>query len=437
MTDVSETKQIQASPTKDFFIFMITKDIDTIDTIIDVADNSIDGARRLRGSESFEGLFIHIEINQDHFQITDNCGGIAIDVARNYAFRFGRAKSMPGTAHSIGNFGVGMKRALFKLGNFFIIESKAENSRFKVNQDIQIWAQQEKWEFEFDEYEENLSIPEKERGTKIVVKQLYEGIRSDFNLDSFKRKLQLELESKHQTYLEQGIEIQLNGILLTASKPKLRSSSKIVPAYKKLEEDDGVVVIKIYAGLGERDPQKAGWNIFCNGRLILEADQTSVTGWGGEFKNRGFHNEYAWFRGFVFFDADQTNLLPWNTTKTSVDLDLPLYKRVQLEMVETMRPVLTFMNKVAEEKKIQENGDITTLEKIINEAPLIKIDEIKDEQSFTAPMNISSAVDSVRISYSKPKDEVDKLKKVLGVKKNPDLGRRTFEYVFRIECDDE
>jgi hypothetical protein len=123
---------IDVSPTKDLFITMLVKDIDLIDAIVDMVDNCVDGARRIRGKEDYEGLWVRIDVAGDHFTIDDNCGGIPVDVARRYAFKFGRPEGAEPTPHSVGRFGIGMKRALFKLGRQFSIESTAKSSHFSL-----------------------------------------------------------------------------------------------------------------------------------------------------------------------------------------------------------------------------------------------------------------------------------------------------------------
>src|ERR1700721_1934299 len=105
-----DPKRINASPTKEFFIYMITRDIPLTRAILDLVDNSVDGARRMRADGNFEGLWVRVELDKEHFKVVDNCGGIPVDVARSYAFRFGRPKNAPPTHGSVGQFGVGMKR---------------------------------------------------------------------------------------------------------------------------------------------------------------------------------------------------------------------------------------------------------------------------------------------------------------------------------------
>ena len=76
--DTNQNTVINAYPTKELFIEMLTKDITLRDAIGDLLDNSVDGALRLREDDSYEGLWVKIELNakDGHFQITDNCGGI-------------------------------------------------------------------------------------------------------------------------------------------------------------------------------------------------------------------------------------------------------------------------------------------------------------------------------------------------------------------------
>ena len=437
MEEKDNHKLVKASPTKDFFIFMLTKDIDIIDAVADLVDNCIDGARNLKPDSNYRDLFVKITLDYDHFSIIDNCGGIDINVARKYAFRFGRARDAQAISHSIGRFGIGMKRALFKIGNYFQIESTAKHSRFVLQKDIREWAENEtEWDFEFSEYEENLNNSENERGTKIYVTQLHSNISDEFGLENFKTRLKLKLESANQSSLEQGIVISLNDIYLSSSPPKLIKSNEIIPAYKTLKREDGRVSIKIYAGLvsERRQPKKAGWNIFCNGRLILEADRSSVTGWGENIPE--YHNDYARFRGYVYFDADDPSLLPWNTTKSDVDADSQIYKSVKLEMTNIMNPVVKFLNRVVSDKAEYGNDESSPLEQVISEARNVKLSEIENEAIFQAPDSIAERPQVSRISFSRKKADVDKAKKLLGVSINKEVGERVFDYFMRLECDD-
>jgi hypothetical protein len=153
-TPADDPAKVDAEPTKEFFVSMLVRDIELIPALVDLVDNSVDGARRLRGSDRFDGLYVRIDATAEMFRIEDNRGGIPIDIARRYAFRFGRTDETPQLARSVGQFGVGMKRALFKLGPDFEIRSVEAASDFVLKVNVPVWTDQTSWDFEFSDYHE-------------------------------------------------------------------------------------------------------------------------------------------------------------------------------------------------------------------------------------------------------------------------------------------
>ena len=143
---------------------------------------------------------------------------------------------MKETPYSIGQFGVGMKRALFKIGNYFRIESMTNSSRFVVEQDVSLWANDtEKWDFHFTELDENYKLPyDIESGTSIIVTQLHEFVSEEFQVENFKTRLTTELESAHRFSLNKGIAITLNGIPLKFRPAEVLASQQLLPEYREL-----------------------------------------------------------------------------------------------------------------------------------------------------------------------------------------------------------
>ncbi len=439
---------IDASPTKDFFIKMLVKDISLIQVIPDLVDNCVDGARRLRSDEIFNGLSIRIEANNEMFKISDNCGGISVELARDYAFRFGRPTGMPNdlqVPHSTGQFGIGMKRAIFKLGSHFKIVSKTSDSHFVIDENVEDWAKNPKWEFEFAELKDNLSesIPTDERGTTLVVSPLHDNVAEDFGSETFISRVKVELESKHQETMKKGLTITLNGIPLITRISKLLHSSDLKPANREIvieAKDRPDVNVRMWAGVSESNQASCGWHVFCNGRLILEADKTQTTGWGDG--NPRYHPQFNRFRGYVFFDSDDVSLLPWNTTKDGVDADSPTYRAVRLKMIEMMRPVIDFLNQLKEEKEETDEG---TLGNAVNDATLFNLsaftessNDISISKTFVAPKPEPAPPkpEYTNIHYVKPKIQVAQVKNTLGVKTNTDVGKFTFDYYYELECED-
>lgn len=436
-----DPKLVTATPTKEFFIYMLTKDIPLIRAIADLVDNCIDGARRLRGDERFDGLTVRIEYDRSHFKIADNCGGIDTETARKYAFRFGRAEDAPDTSHSIGQFGVGMKRALFKLGKIIHIESTTEKTWFSMNLDVSKWAQdKDAWDLEFDDYSDNRdSTDPKEIGTIISVTELLEPIANEFIIEKFQTSLAYELEAAHQLSLDKGLVMSLNGLPLRFKPSNFLTSDELKPASADFTYKIGnsEIKVKIMAGIAKSDPSNAGWYIFCNGRLVLEADRSTVTGWGEGVPF--YHNQYARFRGYVVFDSDNANALPWNTTKSGVDADSAIYRAVRLQMITLMRPVIDFLNSLDAEKDIRETEDPDSLDSKLNKAGTVSLSDVNPSPVFVAPAAKPPTVPTVqtsKIQYYRNKSDVEKAKKVLKVASYREVGEKTFDIFFENECEE-
>lgn len=435
---------IDASPSKTLFIDMLTKDIPLIRAILDLVDNSVDGARRLRPNENYKGLRIDLDVSKNRFKISDNCGGMSIQTAREYAFRFGRADDAPETPGSVGQFGVGMKRAFFKMGKKFIVESKTKNSSFVVNVDVNQWEEEDKWVFHFKNFSENIKNSQDDIGTTITVSALHDNVSENFGQDNFRTRLAQELATAHLLSINKGLQMTLNGIPLQMRDLTLYMSKHIKPVLKKIEykvkDYSDPVKVEIIAGVADSSPKDAGWYVFCNGRLLLERDKTPVTGWGE--KDGGkiplYHQQYARFRGYVFFNSDYAELLPWNTTKTGVDTDSPIYQSVRLEMVSLMRPIIDFLNELKESKGENEDKE-SQLEEIVSSTKSFKIEEIDSfTKTFETPKykKTEKVADTVPIAYRAPKKQAEIVKRSLGAKSWREVGEKTFEYYLKLEGDE-
>jgi hypothetical protein len=442
--ETDKSNIIQAAPTKELFIFMLTRDLLLTDAILDLVDNAVDGIKNL-GKDNFEGYWIRVEFKKDSFSISDNCGGISIEIAQNYAFRFGRPKQAALTPGSIGKFGIGMKRAFFKMGNIFRVESQTASSRFIIDQNVKEWIQEpSNWQFRFSEKEENLeNISSNKIGTKITVCDLFENVSNSFILENFKNTLKSEIEKKHSVAIDNGLAITINGIPIGKQILSLLCSDRLKPAYfEKSYKNfgDSEVNVKIYAGISERSFEKAGWYVFCNGRLILDADQTEKTTWGRANNNPKYHPIYAYFRGYVFFDSDDAELLPWTTTKTSIDTDSSLYKLVKQEMMSIINPILVFLKQLDTERDQFEKEEIeeNLQKKSVDTAKAISYQEIQKQSIFSAPKSVQKVKRprTGRIQYIKPVEEIEKMKKILKVYTAKAVGEKTYEYFVKMECEE-
>jgi hypothetical protein len=338
-----------------------------------------------------------------------------------------------------------MKRAFFKLGRIFSVESKARNSYFKMTVDIQEWAKSEEdWSFGFDEAKDGLKdLDEQARGTAVTVTGLHPDVASQFALPTFEKSLETEVKARLLDALSRGLAVTLNQIPISAQPIQLLESSQLAPAFRSLtysKEGEKAVKVKLYCGLGPSgETAQAGWHVFCNGRLVLKGDKESVTGWEGRRETiPAFHPQFNSFRGYGFFDSDDAGRLPWNTTKTDLDTDSPVFRAARLEMMALMRPVITFLNKLKEEKEehVRAGRGPGPLEELVSEAKPETLEQVRTRNSFDMPKVRVKPKGPVvqRIQYDKPVDQVEVVKRALRAVSFKEVGERTFEYYYNAEC---
>lgn len=433
--------EIDVTPTRALFVEMLTRDIHLDRAVLDLVDNSIDGAKRLRpeADSDLTGLEISITVAGDSFVIEDNCGGIGIETARHYAFRFGRAKGMPATPGSVGQFGVGMKRALFKFGHRFEVVSSTATDRFELRVNVDEWEQEDgPWRFAFDESQTGLDNLPEETGTRIQVEPLRHDASAQFGSLSFQNALARQIESSQQQYIDRNLRIVFNGRTLLATPWKLVRGRGIEPLYiqdEVMTPNGGVVRRRVFAGVADSSPQAAGWYVFCNGRMILAADQSGTTGWERGDDEQAvslpkFHGQYARFRGYVFLDADDASLLPWNTTKTGVDVDTDVWRSTYALMRSAMRPIIDFLNKLdAEMDQPPTDRPLTGALSAAFHSPVRTLTRLGPFATPPPPAG-PKPPPWTSIQFSRPKPKVEALKKAYDATSNGELGALLFDEAY-------
>lgn len=437
-SEVGKLDEINAAPTKAFFIDMITRDIPLEQAVLDLVDNCIDGAKK-NGSGSFEGFFVEITLNSEFFRIVDNCGGFSTKTARDYAFRFGRPSGMPATPHSIGQFGVGMKRALFKFGRHFAVQSATAQEEWAIDVDVNEWeADTDNWHFGWAAIDDDSEVSLEKPGTDIYVDDLRSEVSQRFSTAQFSNAIAGLIKSKHRQFIANGLRVLVNEQHLVATDLYLLVEDGLQPGVDNLTFGAGqkAVKVRIVVGVGQSSPREAGWYVVCNGRVILEADRRERTGWGLiEFEQDrilmpSFHNQFARFRGIVSFDSRDAFQLPWNTTKTDVDEDHPVWRKTFQRMMEMMRPAIDFLNDLDSDVD-EHTRDNSPLYEFVAGAAAAKADTLTKKMEFRAPKRgaLSKKIRTVKIQYSRPKKDVDFLQKELSESSAKAVGERTFDII--------
>jgi hypothetical protein len=437
---------IDAMPTKAFFVDMLVKDIPLERAVLDLVDNCIDGAKRLHPEDEpdFSGLRVRLSLDENQFEIEDNCGGFDVETAKNYAFRFGRPAQAKSTDFSIGQFGVGMKRALFKFGRCFEVHSTTPNQRWSMKVDVDAWEGSPEWLFEFDEIINEQEFATEDCGTRILVQRLRPEVASRFGAEYFRRQLSETIRSHQRQFLAWGLEIDFGGAHLTNTDLRIRSGGAFNPAIEELtfdEETDTPITVRVVAGVADSVPSEAGWYIVCNGRVILSADRSEQTGWGSVSEQKDgipkYHNQYSRFRGVVFFSCRSSSKLPWNTTKTGLDASSGVWQAVYPKMLDHTRTVINFLNSLDDE--IEEFGRSSPLlAALASETQAQEVERYKGPRAFSWNKSPRAPGPKMtKIQYSREASKIRTLMTALGVGSAKAVGEATFDMIFDEQNKDE
>jgi Histidine kinase-, DNA gyrase B-, and HSP90-like ATPase len=444
-----------AYPTKQFFVKMITRDLSLSDCILDLIDNSVDaawkneggGQTELRRDNNLSKYSISIALSPNRFCIQDNCGGMTLDDAVEYAFSFGKREKYEYGSYSIGAYGIGMKRAIFKLGTGIRIQSTygvsdGRKESFAVPIDVGTWltSNEPPWDFDIVP-EEHLA----ENGLRIAVDALNPDASGLFGSQAFSLDLRRSIARDYSLHLDRGLRISLNGSPITGWQIELRRSDDFVPmrfAYQDRTNGNDVAV-EIIGGMAAAPPDGAepedlvdrdrryGWYVVCNGRVVLAADRTAISGWGTDDWPQ-WHPQYAGFIGIILFSSVNAVALPLTTTKRNIDDSSEVYRRARPRMRELTRKWIDYTNarKLAlEEAKQKEQA-----------AQPISIYSVARETPVRLPALIARAADPVaNVLYSVPLSRMRKLAKKFGSVNlsYKDVGLKSFDYAYREKIGEE
>jgi hypothetical protein len=349
-------EQANAFPKKHFFLEMFTRDISLEDCILDLIDNSIDALVKTKNIDISSSVFkrngakpsanslpsVRLSLSSDGLKITDNCGGIRYENAKNDIFNFGYGPEP--VKGQLGAYGIGLKRAIFKIGNDFLIESRAKEDGFSAHlPDVRKWSEK-------DEVLADWTIPiksaagakfQKDAGTSITIRDLPDEVQMRINDGTFAGRLQTLIAQTYAMYLERYVRVNLCGRIVTPSEIPIGESHDVTPGHDDFE-DHGVKV-KLFASLSaQAKAETAGWYVLCNGRVVVHADKTDLTGWGTAMPQ--FHTKYVLFLGLAFFQSRNPLLLPWTTTKRGLNRESRIYQKAKNRMAGLSLPILKFLS---------------------------------------------------------------------------------------------
>lgn len=399
-----DPSHINASPTKNFFVEMLTRDIDLDDAILDLLDNCVDGIQRIINKnpasvtdvdQPYSGFEANIIFNASLFEINDNCGGIPLDVAQKYALRMGRpseselGEKIDDGLFVIGTYGIGMKRAIFKLGRNSEICSQTDSERFRV-EISESWLENNNWDLPL--YEEDRD-PDISNGTRIRVSKIHESIANEIREGSesnLHKRLLAKISQNYSYIINKGFRVKLNGESVTPKPFSLlwyedSNNNLIAPyIYEGIVNDVEVTLaVGFYRPIPSdqeiEDESKgirynsaqAGWTIVVNDRVIVYCDKSRLTGWG-EVGVPSFHHQFIAINGVVHFRSNEQRLLPITTTKRGIDASNDTFLALRNQMREGLKIFTSYTNHWKKDraaaKAMTERAVIKSLSESISEA---------------------------------------------------------------------
>jgi Histidine kinase-, DNA gyrase B-, and HSP90-like ATPase len=440
-------EQANAFPRKHFFLEMFTRDISLEDCVLDLIDNSIDALVKTHQIDIASAIFkqngsrpnasslpfVRVSFSPTELRIEDNCGGIGFDEAQTDVFNFGHGPEP--VKGQLGAYGIGLKRAIFKIGNDFRIESHALDDGFSAHlPDVRGWS-------EVDATLEDWTIPikraaastsEKTAGTVIRIRGLRNEVRMRINDGALPGRLQTLIAQTYAFFLERHVRVYLNSKVVEPLEVPIGESKDITPGHDDFEE--GGVRVRLFASLSSQPKaEAAGWYVLCNGRVVVHADKTELTGWSAALPQ--FHTKFVRFLGLAFFQSKNPLLLPWTTTKRGLNRESGIFQKARNRMAGLSLPILKFLSsmypsELSEEPKERRVADT------IHAADLRRVAS-KPVSTFKVKMPAATLqARTVRIQYDAFRADVERIKRHL---RKPSMaanrvGKHTFDHFLKTEC---
>jgi hypothetical protein len=451
---------VSSLPEKDFFVSMLTRDIDLQDAILDLLDNCVDGAIRTRSkedaeSDSFSGFWAKVSYSPTKFSIEDNCGGIPWSIAKDYAFRMGRPADVKTEAGTIGVVGIGMKRAIFKMGRKSYVHSHHEKDTYRVTINPNWFENDVEWP-DFEAHREKPII--KEHGTLIEIADLVDGSKLAFKKSStFSQNFPDIVVEAYSYLIEKGFTVFINGKRIKPKTTKLHfesvnnlnAKSHLIRPFMYSWNTNGV---NIFLAVGYRSPIKtqeelakeseltyaakdAGWTIVCNDRVVLSNDRTVKTGWGLS-PTPNFHNQFSCIAGIVEFKSKDISKLPITTTKRGVDTSNDIYTLVRQKMQEGLRHFTRNTNRwkgfESELKKRFEQANLLELSDLKSIEKRITVSKTTYGRQFKPDLPEKVVIKTTRrISFIKKINEIEQVSNYLfdEIRETDEVGEACFDRI--------
>lgn len=429
-------------PTKKLFIDVLTRDITVKDCIFDLLDNAVDSYTRNRLADTRQ---VRLSFDSEHFEIIDYCGGISKNRLLNEVFRFGFL-DLGVRENTIGVYGIGLKRSIFKMGGKILLETDDGNDYCKLCIEVDEWIRDDKdWGIDLTDTSSS-RLNGTQPYTLLRITDLGNEASDLFRSPEFETTLREHASIYYSLFTNKGeVEICVNGESLAGFEIRVCGGDDYRPV-RFCETYDGVQieiicwldVSDIEARRKKREKGKIGWNVYMNRRLVILDDTSPDTGWKGARPYLPqYHSIYHQFVGVVFLSTDEPHKLPVNTSKNRFDTGSRIYQHLIISMCDVARPIIDYLSDKYERSKEQMDiAEEVAVKDMLDDAkelrPRLRESALADAEyadQFVPPAAaVRPKTAEATVLYKKPRDRVDLVKAILGVTSNREVGAETFEY---------
>jgi len=227
-----------------------------------------------------------------------------------------------------------------------------------------------------------------------------------------------------------------------SSEYAIGESSEVIPAKESFVKayGDDQVRVTLLASLASRDKkgrwstESAGWYALCNGRVVVRANKTDLTGWG-EPGTPLFHSKYRGFIGIAFFYSNNPHLLPWTTTKRGLNRESKVYQEAKNIMIGLSRPVLKFLDHMYPSDVKAQLDERSIAQKVLQ----IDFNSITEKPigAFKIKEPVTKAIKTtVKVQYDAEEIDLNRIRKCMRKRSwsASKIGKYTFEHFLKKEC---
>lgn len=292
MSDMMINAHLDATPNPNFLKSLRESGYSNYTSIADLIDNSIDTNVN---STHVEVTINHSKGEYKSLQICDNGCGMSQDTLKE-AFKLG-ALTGKNREHDLGSYGTGMKAASLSWGRCFEVRTKtADGDLLIATYDLDAMIEKSSFDIPFrvgtsEECDEFKKQVNSDTGSIITVTKIDRANNS--NVSIFKRELIKKLSLFFGKFIDNGVEITVNGKNVPAFDPMHRneSFSEALTVDENFEYKNNVFQFGVYyierldktrTELIGRNNANAGLYIYRNNRLVGSGLDLGIIGKHGD-----------------------------------------------------------------------------------------------------------------------------------------------------------